>query len=195
MKKGTRFVGLDVHADTIAVAVARLRQRLIQAIRRSMFRYLDGADFCIVHISLQHNHIHLIVEASDRRALTRGMQSYVINTARAINRAWGREGKVFAYRYHASQIRTDRYARNALSYVLNNWRRHTEDYRDGNNGTQILDEYSSAISFMGWKGDHRFKPPPGYELLPVSAPQTELLQFDWEWFGLIDPWEVPGPMR
>jgi hypothetical protein len=30
--------------------------------------------------------------------------------------------------------------------------------------------------------------------LPMSAPRTKLLSFDWEWHGLVDPFEIPGPL-
>lgn len=173
--------------------VGTLRQRCFyEALRRVLVRYLEGGDFRVVHISIQKNHLHLLVEAEDRKALTRGMQSFNINAARAINASWGRSGKVFAFRYHASQIRTGRYARNALSYVLNNWRRHHEDLVNGRFDAARLDEYSSAISFKGWTV--RFgKPSIEYEPLPVSAPRTSLLRDEWKEFGLIRHDECPGP--
>lgn len=168
---------------------------MYQAIRRTLIRYLGRMDFRIVHISIQHNHLHLVTEANDKRALSRGMQSFAINAARAINAAWGRAGKVFEFRYHATQIKTDRYARNVLSYVLNNWRRHREDFYDGASRTAVLDEYSSAVSFEGWAGKkRRYDPPPGYTPLPVAPPATALLQSNWQWHGLIDPFERPGPL-
>ena len=172
----------------------RLRQRCFyEAVRRVLVRYLERDDFRITHISIQRNHLHLIAEAASARTLTRGMQSFTINAARAINAAWGRMGKVFAFRYHASQIKTASYARNALSYVLNNWRRHREDFYDGASRKALLDELSSAISFTGWTV--RFaKPPPDHEPLPVSRPRTQLLREDWKRFGLIRPDECPGPI-
>jgi REP element-mobilizing transposase RayT len=167
---------------------------MYKAIRRVLARYLGKDDFRIVHISIQKNHLHLITEAANKLALTRNMQSLAINLARAINRAWGRGGgKVFAYRYGAKQIKTKSYARNALSYVLNNWRRHREDFFDGAARKALLDEYSSAVSFTGWT-IRIGKPPRDYEPLPVAPPQTELLSFDWTEFGLIDPTERPGPL-
>ncbi len=172
----------------------RLRQRCFyEALRRVLVHYLEGDDFRVTHISIQRNHLHVIAEAASARALSRGMQSFAINTARAFNAAWGRLGKVFAYRYHASQIKTARYARNAMSYVLNNWRRHRQDFYDGAARRAQLDEFSSAISFTGWTV--RFgKPPPDYEPLPVSQPRTSLLAEDWKLFGLIRPDECPGPL-
>src|SRR5688500_4696875 len=38
----------------------------------------DGQWFRIVHLSIQSNHVHLLVEASDRDALSRGMQGFQI---------------------------------------------------------------------------------------------------------------------
>jgi REP element-mobilizing transposase RayT len=167
---------------------------MYKAIRRVLFRYLGKGDFQIVHISIQKNHLHFIVEALNKSALTRNMQSLAINLARAINRAWGRGGgKVFAYRYGAKRIKTKSYARNALSYVLNNWRRHREDFFDGAARKALLDEYSSAVSFDGWTVKFG-PPPPEYELLPVSAPMTALLQWEWREHGRIHPDERPGPI-
>jgi REP element-mobilizing transposase RayT len=173
--------------------LASLRQpRMYRAIRGALVPYVQRGDFRIVHISIQRNHLHLIVEAAGARALTLGMQSFTIRAARAINRVWRRLGKVFAYRYHASQIRTARYARNALAYVLNNWRRHREDLADAVKRRAKLDPYSSAVSFAGWT--ERFATPGSYVPLPVSAPITQLLRTEWLRFGRLEPFEVPGPL-
>ena len=182
--------------------VPRLRQRKgYEAIRRVLLFCLGGDDFRIVQLSVQKNHIHLIVEAANKDALRRGMQRFAIRAARAINAAFDREGKVFAFRYNAKQITTSSYARSALSYVLNNWRRHREDFYEGEQDT-IFDAFSSARSFAGWTGGYARKrvtePPPrdcDFQPLPVSPPRTRLLRFDWELHGLIDPWEMPGPLR
>jgi REP element-mobilizing transposase RayT len=60
----------------------------------------------IVVQSTQRNHMHLIAEARDRRALARAMQGLCIRIARGLNRLWGRKGKVFADRYHARVLAT-----------------------------------------------------------------------------------------
>jgi hypothetical protein len=95
-------------------------------------------------------HLHLIVEAANRKALSDGMKSFATRAARAINNDSGSCGKVFTYRYHSTQIRTARYARHALAYVLNNWRSHREDFANRRMLTAYLDEYSSALGFDGW---------------------------------------------
>ncbi len=136
--------------------------------------------------------MHLIVEAANRRALSRGMQSFTINAARAINADHTSSGKVWESRYHATQIRTARQARTTLAYVLNNWRRHCEDFANGRLRTAKLDPYASGVSFDGWT--EPFAAPADYRPLPVSPPGTRLLCHEWKRFGPLDPHEAPGPL-
>jgi REP element-mobilizing transposase RayT len=166
-----------------------------RVIHRVLALLLDEPGFRVVHISIQNNHLHLLVEADNKRALTRGMQRFSIRTARALGVALGHGGKIFPWRYHARQITTPRQARNALAYVLNNWRRHREDLPTGHTRAAKLDPYSSGIRFDGWIGAPRFEVPEYYVPLPVSAPTTALLRHDWRRCGLIDLHERPGPMR
>jgi putative transposase len=170
------------------------RHHIYTALRRVLQRYFGNPAFRVVHLSIQQTHLHLLVEAADRRALTRGMQSFTINAARAINAVDSSHGKVFAFRYHATQIKTARYARHALAYVLNNWRRHREDQAGLRPLLARVDPYASALTFRGWRGAPRFAIPARYTPLPVSPPQTSLLRSDWRAYGLIDPLEVPGPL-
>ena len=175
-------------------SVPRLRQRAgYEAIRRALVHFIDGDDFRVVHISIQRNHLHLIVEAAHKQALRRGMQRFAIRAARALNEGFERMGKVFAFRYQAKQITSADYARNAISYVLNNWRRHRQDQRTGEM-SMPFDRFSSAASFAGWSPSCPWKPSDDPDPLPVSRPRTELLGFDWELYGLIDPFEIPGPL-
>jgi len=102
-------------------SVPRLRQRDgYEAIRSVLLYFLGGSAFRIVHISIQRNHLHMIVEATNKDALRRGMQSFAIRAARVLNAAFEREGKVFAFRYKAKQVTSADYARNVLAYVLKN---------------------------------------------------------------------------
>jgi len=172
----------------------RLRQRdTYRAIRRTLESYQGRDDFRVVHVSIQHNHLHLLVEADNRRVLSRAMQSFAINMARAINQSFKSWGKVFAYRYHATQIQTPFHARHALAYVLNNWRRHREDRASVRTLEARLDPYASGMAFAGWVGVERFACPAGYVPLPVSPPRTTLLESEWSQCGLIDLFETPGP--
>jgi REP element-mobilizing transposase RayT len=167
--------------------------RTYRVLRRVLGFYLQEPGFRICHISIQKRHLHLIVEAAHRKALSDGMKSFATRAARAINNDSGSCGKVFTYRYHSTQIKTARYARHALAYVLNNWRRHREDFANGRMLTAYLDDYSSALGFDGWT--MTFARPRDYEPLPVSAPQTWLLRDGWKRYGRIDPHECPGPLE
>jgi hypothetical protein len=61
-----------------------------------------------VHLRLRYgvhaSRLELIVEASDRIALARGMQGFQVSAARSLNRAAGRTGRVFADRYRARPL-------------------------------------------------------------------------------------------
>ena len=173
---------------------AALREALLVAARRENFR--------IVHVSIQSNHVHLLVEATDRKALSRGMQSFQISAAKRLNAAISppgakrRRGSVFTNRYHALVIRTPKQARNCLAYVLNNWRHHHED-RDGQARGWKIDRYSSAVSFDGWRerwaSPTVWRLPKDYLPLPVWPPRCWLLVTAWKRHGLIETTEVPGP--
>jgi REP element-mobilizing transposase RayT len=47
-------------------------------------------DFRVVHYSIQRHHLHLVVEAANRQALSRGMRGLAIRVARRINKVLGR---------------------------------------------------------------------------------------------------------
>jgi REP element-mobilizing transposase RayT len=176
----------------VAPYVRRLRRMdVYRAIRQAMEVVLRRIDVRIVHMSIQGNHIHLLVEAENAKALARGMQAFQIAAARRIN--GDRRGTVFPDRYHATVIGSPRQARNALAYVLNNWRRHREDRARETRGWQI-DKYSSAIGFTGWAGGTTWQVPPDYEPLPVCTAQSWLLAEGWKRHGAIGIGETPGPL-
>jgi REP element-mobilizing transposase RayT len=145
----------------------------------------------IVHISLQRTHVHLLIEAENRQALARGLQGFQISAARNINTLLGdgirrRRGTVFSDRYHLEVITSPTRARHALSYLLNNWRKHRED-QQGLAKTWLVDPFSSGISFPGWKEleQHAFMWPvrPTYDPLVVRRPASWLLTEGWKVHG------------
>jgi REP element-mobilizing transposase RayT len=154
--------------------------RLLLEAMRSSIAASEKETFRVVHFSIQSNHLHLIVEADDERALARGMQGLSLRMVHAVHNALGHGGAVFADRYHAHQLKTPRETRVALLYVLQNWAKH------GSGGD--YDPRSSALWFDGWT-----RPPP----TPVEAPivargQTWLVRIGWRHHGLLRPGERPG---
>jgi hypothetical protein len=136
--------------------------------------------FRVVHFTLQSNHIHFLLEASDARALSRGMQGLCVRIARRLNRSRRRAGPLFADHYHARALKTPREVRNALVYVLNNARKHGA--RDAD-----LDPYSSARWFDGWR-----ELEPASEDRMTSVPRTWLLSVGWRRHGEIRVLEAPA---
>lgn len=101
--------------------VPNLRSRLaMREIRGAFSVARERLGMRITQYSVQANHIHLVVEATDRCALSRAMKGLCVRIARRLNRATKRKGQVFADRYHAHILRTPTEVRNAIRYVMNN---------------------------------------------------------------------------
>jgi REP element-mobilizing transposase RayT len=163
-----------------------LRSKGVYAALRAAFAAgCDRFGFRLTQYSVQKDHIHMIAEAKDGRALARGMQGLLIRVAKALNRVWGRRGSVFPDRYHERALRTPREVRSALAYVLNNARRH------GLRLAQGMDFFSSGPWFDGWRETFRTRGVP--QTRPVATGRTWLLRTGWRRRGLIRLAEVPGP--
>ena len=98
-----------------------------------------------MHFSVQSNHLHLVVEADDNAALTRGMRSFSARLVRGLNREWRRRGQVFADRNHLHVVGAPLELRRGLVYVLNNARKHDAW------SARRPDVYSSGEEFSGWR--------------------------------------------
>ena len=177
---------VPVHVTLRVDRRLRLRsQRLHRVIKQSIAKAQRRFSMRVLHYSVQHGHVHLLVEAGHRRSLSRGMQGLSIRMGKALNRAHGgRKGAVFTDRYHAEQLRTPRQVRNAISYVLNNRRRHLRKLGRPQPEPTWVDPYCSGEP-MGW----RFLatgPPPCVE------PKTWLASKGWKRHGFVRTDEVPG---
>ena len=111
----------------VAEGVPSLRERkLFRTVRRVLiaaaarFRQM----FRIVEYSVQSNHIHLVVEARDRRELSRGMQGFGIRLAKNLNLRLQRSGSILSDRYHARALRSPTETLRALRYVRQNTHLH-----------------------------------------------------------------------
>ena len=168
----------------------------------------------MLQFSVQRDHVHLVVEAQDKRALSSGLQGLAIRIARYVNDLLGRRGPLWADRWHGRALKTPREVRNALAYVLANFRKH--DARRGagtRKGRAVaggIDPYASGEWFDGWREWKPWSgaPPPFAEerrwrwrraisthdeatARVTAEPETWLAGTGWRRHGLIRVDEVP----
>jgi len=155
---------------------------IFPAVRRGLAQASRGG-LRVLQFSVQHDHVHLLVEALDVR-VPRGLQGLAIRIAKGVNRILGRRGRVWSDRFHARALRTPREVRNALVYVLHNWKKHVP-------GARGLDWRSSAIWFQGWRVPIQSMK----GRAPVVAPRTWLAAIGWRRLGLLHPDDRPAPAR
>ena len=154
-------------------------------------------EFRVVQFSVQSDHLHLIVEAETKQALSRGMQGLAIRVARAVNRLVCRTGKVWADRFFSRSLPSPRAVKHALAYVLNNFRKH------GVARGSRIDPYSSAPYFAGFSElrgrapcelrahaamplvPRGVAPPRSPSELPILPPLTWLVEKGWQRAGSI----------
>jgi hypothetical protein len=153
--------------------------------RSDLFRAVSSAlavasrdTFRLLHFSVQRDHLHLVVEADEQTGLTRAIQGLAIRIAKAVNRVVGRHGRVWGDRFHARSLKTPREVRNALVYVLNNWRKHIP-------GAVGMDPRSSAAWFTGWRNAGARCDG------PIAPPRTWLARLGWRRYGPIELEEAP----
>jgi putative transposase len=172
---------------------------VIQAQIRAASR--DG--FRVTHFSVQANHIHAIVEATDRTQLARGVQRLAQRLAWDVNALSSRSGSVWRDRYHRRDLTTARAVRNAIVYVIFNIRKHTRSLRELTHRLDTLDICSSAAWLDGWDpragplladlrtrlAAHALAEP------PVAPPTVWLAREGWKQHGLLAPDELPAAPR
>jgi REP element-mobilizing transposase RayT len=161
-------------------------RRNVRALQATLREACDQGHFRVVEFSIQGDHLHMLVEASDRKALGCGMKSITARVARAVNRVLGRSGPVMRDRYHLRVLKTPLEVQRALNYVLNNARKHL-----GARAPRVgqIDPASSGPWFQGWReGIVAIARSP----TPVARATTWLLGIGWRRHGLLDPSEVPG---
>jgi REP element-mobilizing transposase RayT len=157
-------------------------QRAFSAVRAAL-AVASRSDFRVIHFSVQPDHVHLIVEAHDKLALSRGMRGLAIRIARGLNAALDRRGSLWGDRWHGRDLRTPREVRNCLVYVLANFKKHVR-------GARGVDFCSSAPWFDGWR--ERVTAPTHDP--PTRAPRTWLAAAGWRRHGLLSLRESPASL-
>jgi REP element-mobilizing transposase RayT len=167
-----------------AAGLPSLRGKRVFAAVRAGFRAASNDAFRLLQFSVQADHVHMLVEADGGTALTRGVQGLAIRVAKAINRVLGRRGAVWGDRFHSRALKTPREVRNALVYVLNNFKKHVR-------GAQGLDGCSSAAWFSGWRN----VVPASLATAPVAQGRTWLARVGWRRHGLLEIGDEPGRQK
>lgn len=137
--------------------------------------------FQVIHFSIQPDHLHLVVEADDRHRLAAGLRGLGVWIARRVNEKLGRTGRVLKDRYHERPLATPREVRNAIVYVLQNYRKHDPS-------PFAFDAWSSAPWFDGWTVT---LDPPATRT-PVATPKTWLASKGWRRHGPVHFDERPN---
>jgi REP element-mobilizing transposase RayT len=187
----------------VVATMPSLREEILFAIIRRELSAASRGAFRLTAFSVQHDHIHLVVEAADRARLARGIQRFASRVARRLNFATYRVGKVFRDRYHRRDLRTPREVRNAYVYVLMNRRKHA-DAQHKARALAGLDPCSSLLWFAGLScrdGPERLhraldalgraNAPFASKTPPVVRSGTWLGRVGWRRHGLIDLAERP----
>ena len=109
----------------VACSLATLRgPRAFRAVEAALWQGAQRFGTALVQFSVQRNHVHLIVEAPEKRALMRAVKGLSVRIARALNRVRGQRGQVIGDRYHARLLRTPTEVRRAIHYIADNGRKH-----------------------------------------------------------------------
>lgn len=106
-------------------AAPSLRDGVVLRVVTRELRGASRAGLRVVHFSVQRDHVHMIVEATDARSLSRGLQRFESRVAMEINRIAGRSGRLWRERYHRRDLTSPRQVRHALVHMLMNVRKPT----------------------------------------------------------------------
>jgi len=198
--------------------VPSLREHaLFRTVRQALAAGKSRFGFSLVEFSVQRDHLHLIAEADDRRALSRGIQGLSIRVARAVNRQLQRSGRLFADRYHARPLTTPRAVKFAVRYVLLNARKHARTVDNDRHTCRpdagldgiaagVIDSCSSApwfhafarpegLAFGAREARDEWRRQSGSADPPIAPARTWLLRTCLQRQGPFDSDETPGSRR
>jgi putative transposase len=141
----------------------------------------------VIHFSLISNHIHMLVEARDKKALEQGMRSLVSRMGKLVASYSNRKGPVFKGRYHLEVIKSPTRMKRSLNYVLLNQAKHSKML-------EHMDPFSSAKYFPDWRKllGKLWNPVLDWEVVNISAaceeaglspPSSWLLREGWKRAG------------
>lgn len=136
-------------------------------------RRLKTFSLHVLHFALLGDHIHMIVEARNNVALTKGIQSLTGTLVK-------RFGMRFKDRFHLTKITSPRQMKNTYRYVLLNFAKHEKL-------PAHVDQYSTGHAFRHWRkligrfplGDGDRKATRPCEEFGLSEPRSWLAVTGW----------------
>ncbi len=131
---------------------AGLKNKSILKVLHSSIKKARIIGLGIIHYTLEFDHVHLLVEADNKRVLGKGMQSFGISFSKGINKLKGLRGQVFKTRYHLRKLRTPTEVKNVLNYILGNAVKHKT--------STFINHYNSLVAISDFS-----KLYPGFELM------------------------------
>lgn len=186
---------IPVHATLRAMRGApAMRTQVVGRIIVDEIGQASKDGFRVIEHSIQNDHLHLLVEADSGKELSRGMQRLAARIARLVNMLVGRRGKLWRERYHRRDLATPRQFRNALVYVLFNFRKHAKP-SEQKARARALDGFSSGPWFDGWSREsfaehvRQYRERAGPR--PTVNATTWIARVGWKRLGALDPRESP----
>ncbi|MFA6238714.1 MAG: transposase [Bacteriovorax sp.] len=136
---------------------AGLKNKSILKVLHRSIKKARMAGIRIIHYTLEFDHVHLLVEASDKLSTSKGMQSFGITLSKGINKIKAMKGRVFKTRYHFRKLKTPGEIKNVLNYILGNSIKHKY-------ATSIITPYNSIMAVKNFSNLY-----PGFETMIESV--------------------------
>ncbi len=102
-------------------------RRMYKAVEAALWAAAPNEDGLLCDFSVQNDHLHLVMDAANSKAMSSAVRGVAIRVAKAINRLCERNGRVFDDRYHARVLRTPTEVRRVRHYVRDNFRKHLRE--------------------------------------------------------------------
>jgi len=156
--KRNMAIHVNLHLKETLTSI-NLRTKDFFKLFRQAVKTARGRGLRIVHYSLMHNHLHLIIEAASNEELSKGMQSFALSLSKLVNyRVNARIKKLWQDRYWMRLLPSPREIKIALQYVLKNPQKKFSS-------PTVMDLYSSVLAMSvdvieKLFPDLRFNPPP-----------------------------------
>ena len=156
--KRNMAIHVNLHLKETLTSI-NLRTKNFFKLFRQAVKTARGRGLRIVHYSLMHNHLHLIIEAASNEELSKGMQSFALSLSKLVsNRVNARIKKLWRDRYWMRLLPSPREIKIALQYVLKNPQKKFSS-------PTVMDLYSSVLAMSvdvieKLFPDLRFNPPP-----------------------------------